>query len=88
MWYVYLVKCSDSSYYCGITTDLVRRVRQHNGEIKGGARYTRTRQPVKLAYYEQCISRSCAAKREYQIKQLAVNAKRALCRNSSKVQSC
>ncbi|MGM0481031.1 MAG: GIY-YIG nuclease family protein [Pseudomonadota bacterium] len=88
MWYVYLLKCSDNSYYCGITNDLTRRLRQHNGEIKGGARYTKMRQPVNLAYYEQHLNRSCASKREYQIKQLSASSKRALCRNSSTVQSC
>ena len=45
-WWVYLVQCSDQSLYVGITTDLNRRLQEHNGETRGGARYTRARRPV------------------------------------------
>ena len=48
-WYVYLVRCSDNSIYTGITVDIERRVIEHNTSKKG-AKYTRTRQPVKLVY--------------------------------------
>ncbi|MBF0515457.1 MAG: GIY-YIG nuclease family protein, partial [Desulfovibrionaceae bacterium] len=41
MWQVYLLECADGTLYCGVTTDLVRRLAEHNGEAAGGARYTR-----------------------------------------------
>lgn len=68
---VYLVCCNDGSLYAGIATDVARRLAQHNGQLAGGARYTRARRPVRLVYEESAASRSAAAKREYQIKQLS-----------------
>ncbi|MBO6002520.1 MAG: GIY-YIG nuclease family protein, partial [Mailhella sp.] len=47
-WCVYLVRCADGSPYCGITTDLARRIAMHNGDLPGGAKYTRPRRPVRL----------------------------------------
>ena len=76
-WCVYMVSCSDNSLYTGITTDIERRMQQHNSD-KGGARYTRSRRPVTLTYLEYTDSRSKAAKREYHIKQLSVEQKRSL----------
>ena len=70
-WHVYIVKCKDGSLYTGITTNLKRRVRQHNGEIKGGAKYTRSRRPVKLVWSMTLSNRSTASKEEYRIKQLS-----------------
>ena len=67
-WFVYLVQCSDGSFYTGVTTDLERRVRQHNGEIVGGANYTRARRPVALAWYEACEDRSVAQQREHSVR--------------------
>ena len=67
-WFVYLLQCSDGSFYTGVTTDLERRVRQHNGEIVGGANYTRARRPVSLAWYEACENRSVAQQREYSVR--------------------
>lgn len=68
-WNVYIVRCSDCTLYAGITTNLEERIAQHNSE-KGGAKYTKSRQPVKLVYSEQAESRSMAAKREYAIKKM------------------
>lgn len=68
-WFVYLLECSDGSLYCGITTDLEKRVRVHNSGK--GAKYTKTRLPVKLWYFEESIDRSSASKREYEIKRLS-----------------
>lgn len=69
MWYVYLLECSDGSLYCGITNDINRRVDTHN---KGkGAKYTKTRLPVKIFYTESVSNKSEAAKREYQIKKMS-----------------
>lgn len=50
-WYVYMVRCSDASLYTGVTTDVNRRLIEHNSR-KSGARYTRSRQPVSLVYVE------------------------------------
>lgn len=76
-WTVYMVECSDRTYYTGITTDLARRLAEHNGTSKG-ARYTRTRQPVTLVYSESRQDRSAASAREYQIRKLPRAAKQAL----------
>lgn len=70
MWYVYILCCADQTLYTGITTDLERRVQEHNGGRKG-ARYTRIRQPSRLVYYRAFSSRAAAAKEEYRIKTLA-----------------
>ena len=65
---VYILECSDKSFYCGITTNIDRRVKMHN---KGKAsKCTRSRLPVKLIYIENGYSKSSALKREYEIKQL------------------
>ena len=68
-WYIYIVKCIDNTLYTGITTDIDRRILEHNS-IGLGAKYTRSRQPVELIYLESCKSRSIASKREYAIKKL------------------
>ena len=67
-WFVYLVRCADGSFYTGVTTNLARRLRQHNGEIAGGAGYTRGRRPVCLVWSEACIDRSHAQRREYVVR--------------------
>ena len=68
MWGVYLVECSDKSLYCGYSDNIHRRIELHN---KGtGAKYTRSRRPVKLVYSENYSSKNEAMKREYAIKQL------------------
>ncbi len=77
-WYVYIVRCSDESLYTGITTDPERRVLEHNTGGRKGAGCTRARRPVSLVYTENAASRSSAAKREYQIKQLSRKEKLAL----------
>jgi putative endonuclease len=67
MYYVYMVECNDSSLYTGICSDLLRRIDEHNSSGKG-AKYTRSRRPVKLVYSEEHQDRSMASKREYEIK--------------------
>jgi putative endonuclease len=65
-WFFYIVKCSDNSYYSGITNDIEHRVSEHN---KGtGAKYTYSRRPVKLVYSEKHGNISQARERETQIK--------------------
>ena len=68
-WKVYIVECSDGSYYTGITTDTKRRLLEHNYSFKS-AKYTRSRRPVKLIYEEASHDRSSASKREYEIKKM------------------
>ncbi len=76
-WYVYIVRCNDDSLYTGITTELERRVDEHNTS-KQAAAYTRARRPVTLVYSESLDSRASASKREYEIKQLTRKEKLAL----------
>jgi putative endonuclease len=70
-WQVYVVRCTDGTFYTGITTDVSRRIDEHNAGAPVGARYTRARRPVVLVYQEAADSRSAAASREYHIKQLS-----------------
>ena len=78
VWQVYLVRCIDDSIYAGITTDLDRRLKQHNGELPGGARYTSGRQPITLMWSEVCDSRSDALRREAALRRLNRRQKWAL----------
>jgi len=68
MHYVYIVRCSDNTYYTGYTNNLKRRINMHNnGE---GAKYTKGRRPVELVYSKEYDSKSRAMQKEYQIKQM------------------
>lgn len=71
MYWVYILKCSDETLYTGITTDIVRRVKEHNGELPGGAKYTAPRTPVTLVYTKEFLDRSSASKEESRIKSLS-----------------
>ncbi|MBP6882554.1 MAG: GIY-YIG nuclease family protein [Candidatus Levybacteria bacterium] len=77
-WYIYMIKCADQTLYTGITTDVSKRIQAHNGEVKGGARYTRFKRPVTLVYQEESTDRSSASIREYQIKKLSREEKMKL----------
>ena len=68
IWTVYLLECSDKTLYCGITNSLDNRLKQHRGDLPGGAKYTRSRAPFKMVYQEERNSRSEALKRELVIK--------------------
>jgi len=78
MWYVYLLKCSDDTIYVGITTNIERRLNEHNTSNKG-AKYTRARRPVELLKSFEFESRSLASKEEYRIKHLTKKQKLELC---------
>lgn len=67
MYYVYLLRCGDGTLYAGYTNDLQRRLAVHNAGK--GAKYTRSRLPVELVYWESFSNKSSALKREYAIKQ-------------------
>lgn len=82
MWYVYILECSDWTYYTGITTDTSKRLRQHNWEIVWWAKYTKVRQPVKMIYQENSEDRSSASKRECEIKKLTRKQKEELIQSS------
>ena len=77
-WFVYLLRCANNSLYCGVTNDLDKRLRQHNGEIAGGAKYTRANGPCVLVYQEQVKDRSTALKCECEIKAMTRDEKLTL----------
>ena len=69
MFYVYIVECKDGTLYTGWTTDLKRRISEHNQGK--GAKYTRSRYPVELKYFEEIETKQEAMKREWKIKKLS-----------------
>ena len=78
MYYTYIVKCSDGTFYTGWTNDLTRRMEAHNQGR--GAKYTKARRPVTLIYYETFETKEEAMKREYAIKRLSRKEKEELIR--------
>jgi putative endonuclease len=68
-WHVYILRCVDGTLYTGITTDLDRRLTEHNSGT--GARYTAARRPVELFYTERADDRSDASRREVEIKAMS-----------------
>ena len=80
-WHVYLARCADGSLYCGVAKDVAARIAKHNAGT--GARYTRGRRPVALAWSEPCGSRGDALRRELRVKALPAQAKRRLAQSSS-----
>jgi putative endonuclease len=74
MYHLYILKCADKSLYTGITTDLKRRVGEHNSS-KLGARYTKSRRPVRLVYSKKFKNRSSASIAEAKIKKLSRSEK-------------
>ena len=74
--YTYIVKCADSTLYTGWTNDLDKRIKAHNSGK--GAKYTKTRRPVKLVYYEEHETKNEAMSREYAIKHLTRKEKEIL----------
>lgn len=76
--YTYILKCSDNTLYTGWTNDLEKRLKAHNAGK--GAKYTKTRLPVEIVYYESFENKIDAMKREYAIKQLSRKEKLKLIR--------
>ncbi len=74
--YTYILRCSDGTYYTGWTNDLDNRIKCHNS--KKGAKYTKTRTPVELVYYETFATKEEAMSREYHIKKLKRSEKQKL----------
>lgn len=87
MYYVYLMRCNDNSLYCGITTDLARRFREHtNKENARGAKYTHSRQVVSIAAAWQTeAGRAAASRLEAKLKKLTKEKKEILCRFPEKL---
>lgn len=77
MFYLYILTCADGTLYTGIATDVARRVAEHNSPSLG-AKYTRSRQPVRVAYSAEFADRSEASREEYRVKQLTRQGKLAL----------
>jgi len=74
-WCVYLLECSDGTFYCGITNDISRRINEHNGIVSGGARYTKGRRPVKIIASIPVRNRAEAVKLEFQVKRISKSKK-------------
>ncbi|MDT3433880.1 GIY-YIG nuclease family protein [Haloarcula sp. 1CSR25-25] len=79
-YHVYVLRCSDNTFYTGYTTDVERRVREH--DAGDGAKYTRGRTPVELIHVESFDSQSAAMSREYEIKQYTRTEKERLVESS------
>ena len=75
---MYIVRCGDGTLYTGIARDVERRIVEHNGDDRLGARYTRSRRPVTLVYREAFTNRSEASKREAAIKRMTRGEKEQL----------
>lgn len=76
IWYTYILLCADGSYYIGSTNNLEKRITTHN---RGkGAKYTRSRLPIKLIFAEQCLDKSQSLKREIALKKLTHAQKKIL----------
>jgi putative endonuclease len=82
-WQVYLLRCADGSLYTGITTDIERRLAEHNAGR--GARYTRSRLPAELVYSEAAPDRGAAQRREHAIRRLGRAGKQRLVRAGRQV---
>ncbi len=76
-WFLYILQCADGTYYTGVTTDMKRRLNEHNTS-KRGAKYTKTRRPVKVVYLSGYNDRSSAQKAEYKFKQLTRKQKESI----------
>lgn len=83
--YTYILRCSDDTYYTGWTNDLDKRLKMHNS--KKGAKYTKSRTPVTIAYYEEYDKKEEAMKRECEIKKLSRKQKEILMNKKAMNQS-
>ena len=83
MAFVYILKCADDTLYTGWTTDIQRRLTEHN-DGKKGSRYTRARRPVRLIYSEEFQDKIAAMQREAEIKKLSREQKLALIQKANR----
>ena len=84
-WFVYIAECRNRTLYTGITTDVSRRIKEHNTTNK--CRYTRFRKPLKLIYEELCKDYSEARKREYEIKKFSRKKKLELSKEKNRLKT-
>jgi putative endonuclease len=80
-YFVYIAECADGTYYTGYTLDIDTREKEHNGIGKVGAKYTRSRRPVKIVHSEKFQTKTDALKREIEIKKLSREEKHLLITN-------
>jgi len=76
-YFVYILECSDGTYYTGSSNDIEKRVSNHNTS-SSAAKYTRMRRPVRLVYSEECTDKGVALSREHSIKKLSRTEKKKL----------
>ena len=85
-WYLYLVRCRDGSLYTGITTDVARRVAEHQGNGDAGAKYLRGRGPLALVFQRKLGSRSLALGVESKVKKLSKARKEELIKTKKHIE--
>lgn len=78
MYYFYILRCSDNSLYCGMTSNLDKRVKEHNSTGSKGAKYLRAKKPVVVVYSEKFLDIKTAMNRELQVKKWTKAKKEAL----------
>ena len=83
-WCLYVLLCADGTYYTGVTTDVARRLKEHNA-LSTGAKYTKTRRPVELIYSTAFKDRSSAQKAEYKFKRLTRKQKEKVINESRRL---
>ena len=83
-WFLYVLNCSDGTYYTGITTDVIRRLHEHNF-TKKGAKYTRSRRPSKVVFCHEYESRSASAKAEYRFRRLSRQEKEKIIQGNEEI---
>lgn len=83
-YYVYIVECADQTLYTGITWNIRKRIKQHNGLTCGGSKYVRSRRPVSLVLVEKCTSHREACRREIEIKAMSRAEKKELISKTTK----
>ncbi len=81
--FVYVLACSDGSYYTGWTVDVIHRLAAHNGECPGGAKYTSGRRPVTLVWSKRCANKQEAQRLEYKIKHMTRTQKETFIQEKS-----
>jgi len=82
-WFLYVLRCADDTFYTGTTTDISRRIDEHNTK-QCGAKYTKARRPVKLVFWQPFENRSKAQKAEYKFKKLTRKQKEKIITNESR----
>lgn len=78
MYYFYILRCADNTLYCGQTQNIEQRIADHNISKSKGAKYTRTRRPITLVYFEEFETRVLAMRREIQVKRWPKSKKEKL----------